>query len=88
MARQKIHLRTLADVLRELGRIYRVADRGEMGWLEAAIRARVLREMRVCIEADPSIEERIANLERLFDGDRRRPNGNGHGEEAQAPHHR
>jgi hypothetical protein len=80
MAKRRIYLHTLSDVLRELARVYRGADRGEMGWLEAAIRARVLREMRVCIEADPAIEERIAALEQMLAADRQRPNGSGHAE--------
>jgi hypothetical protein len=63
VARRRIYLKTVGDVLSELARQYRRADRGELPWQDAGAAARILRELRSIMEIS-DIERRILELER------------------------
>jgi hypothetical protein len=81
VARPRIYLKTLGHVLSELGRQYRRADRGELPWQDAAAAGRVLRELRLILEAN-ALEERIVEIETALQAQgftlpRGRPNGLG-----------
>ena len=62
MAKRRPALISIGNVLRELGHVYRAADRGAMLWTDAAAAARILREIRQCLEAS-DFEARLARLE-------------------------
>ena len=49
-------------MLRELGVQYRKADSGKMAWADCAAAARVLREIRFCLES-ADVEQRLQRLE-------------------------
>ena len=55
-------LHSLGGVLKELGRVYREARRGELDDQTAVRLASILREMRACLEAS-AIEGRLRALE-------------------------
>ena len=78
MARRRVYLSTVGHILQELGFQYRRADKGEIEWVDAVAAARVLREMRYCIEGD-AIEQRLGKLEDLLAerGAKVRPRANG-----------
>jgi hypothetical protein len=61
VTRTRIHLSNIGHILRELGAQYRRADRGELPWSDAAAAARILREMRLCIESS-DIEQQIGEI--------------------------
>ena len=56
-------LATVGGVVTELGRVYRLARRGEMDMTDAKSLTYVLREIRCALEAS-DIERRIEALER------------------------
>ncbi len=56
-------LSTVGGVVTELGRVYRLARRGEMDMADAKSLTYVLREIRCALEAS-DIERRIEALER------------------------
>jgi hypothetical protein len=70
--RRRVHFDTIGHILRELNRQYTRADRGELTWQDACAAARILREIRVCIEGD-EIERRLAEIERRLDQDNAPP---------------
>jgi hypothetical protein len=70
-------------VLGELAYVYRRADRGAMTWADAGAAARVLREIRFCLESS-DFEERLVRLEAAAAGNWR-PAANG-GAEPHATH--
>jgi hypothetical protein len=81
VARRRVYLNTVGHILQELGAQYRRADKGELEWADAVSAARVLREMRFCLETS-DIEARIVAIEQLLQADGRtlppgRPNGLG-----------
>ena len=55
-------LSTVGGVVTELGRIYRLARRSELGMADAKALIYVLREIRCALEA-PDIERRLEALE-------------------------
>jgi hypothetical protein len=55
-------LATIGGIMVELKRAYRMAHHGEMAWSDACSAARVLRELRFCLEGG-DLEARIAALE-------------------------
>lgn len=55
-------LDSIGGVLRELGRVYREARRGQLATDEASRLVTVLREMRCCIEGS-EVEARLRALE-------------------------
>jgi hypothetical protein len=75
VARRRPRLTTVGAVLRELGYVYRRADAGKMPWADAAQAARILREVRFCLEAS-DFELRLQRLEAAAEADDwPRPNG-------------
>jgi hypothetical protein len=77
LARKRLYLKTIGHVLGELSRQYRRADQGTLDWADAVAAARILREMRACLEGS-NLEERIAAIEATLsglEGQHRRPNG-------------
>jgi hypothetical protein len=77
---KRFRLANIAGVATELKRCYRAAWDGEISWQDAGCAARILRELRFCIESG-EIERRIEALEAAL-ADRqgqqpRRPNGGG-----------
>jgi hypothetical protein len=69
----------------ELAYQYRRAERGAMPWQDAWYAAKILREIRACIEGNV-FEQKIAELQARADAAdadrRRRPNGSPWGPEA------
>ena len=63
--------------MRELRRCYALAHNNKMAWADAGCAARILRELRYCIEGS-NLEQRIAALEADAEHDQpRRTNGQG-----------
>ena len=62
VATRRPRLVTIGKVLDELGYVYRRAAHDKMTWADAAAAARILREIRHCLEAS-DIEQRIRALE-------------------------
>jgi hypothetical protein len=62
---RRVHLHTVGHVLTELGRQYRRADDGDLGWQDARAAAAILKEIRALIEGD-ALEQRIAAIERAL----------------------
>jgi hypothetical protein len=58
-------LQNLGQVLRELGRLYRAARRGDIETSDASKLASVLSIMRQCLEAS-DVEQRMALLEKAL----------------------
>lgn len=83
MARPKARLRNIGDVLTELARQYRRANRGELDWADAHCASRILRELRLAMESG-DLEQRLARIERqLAEAQQQpafpdRPNGHAH----------
>jgi hypothetical protein len=76
---KQIRLANVGGICTELKRLYRCAWAGEITWQDAGSAARVLRELRVCLEGS-EIEARIEALEHLLAEHRPgRANGHGHG---------
>jgi hypothetical protein len=75
---KRFRLANIAGVATELKRCYRAAWDGEISWQDASCAARILRELRFCIEGG-EIERRIEALERALDDrdGRPRPRANG-----------
>jgi hypothetical protein len=76
---KRFRLANIAGVATELKRCYRAAWDGEISWQDAGCAARILRELRFCIEGG-EIERRIEALERALpdrSDPRHRPNGGG-----------
>jgi hypothetical protein len=69
-------LRSIGKVLLELGYVYRAAHRGVMTWQDAGQAARILREIRACLESS-DIEARLRALEDAADPARPTSNGVG-----------
>jgi hypothetical protein len=65
-------LDTIGGVVTELGRVYRLARRGEMDVADATRLAYILRELRCALEAG-DIEARIEALEQRKSAGIRRP---------------
>ena len=61
-APKQFRLASIGGIVSELKRVYRMAHHGEMVWQDAAAAARILRELRVCLESS-DLEQRIARLE-------------------------
>ena len=57
-------LDTVGGVVTELGRVYRLARRGELDMIEAKSLTYVLREMRCALEAG-DVERRLEELEEM-----------------------
>ena len=74
---QRFRLTSIGGVMSELRRIYTMAHHGEMTWSDANSAARVLRELRFCIEGS-ELERRIAALEAAAEQDQLPGRSNGH----------
>jgi hypothetical protein len=62
---QRFRLGNIGGVTTELKRVYRLAHNGKMTWQDAGCAARVLRELRFCLESN-DIEGRIVAIEELM----------------------
>jgi hypothetical protein len=62
MSSRRFRLQKIGDIVRELRRLYTMAHDKELSWQDAGCGARVLREIRACLEAG-ELERRIAVLE-------------------------
>jgi hypothetical protein len=76
VARQRVYLRNVGDVMTELCRQYRAAVRGAVEWQDAVAASRILRELRQIMES-ADIEQRLAQLESTI-VDIKKTNGHGH----------
>jgi len=62
VAKRRTRLTKIGEVLVELGRVYRDAHDGRLPWAHAGVAAKILREIRFCIEGD-ELERRVEALE-------------------------
>ena len=63
--------------MRELRRCYALAHNNNMAWADAGCAARILRELRYCIEGS-NLEQRIAALDADAEQDQPAGRSNGH----------